>query len=77
MKSLYKDTHVELPVGPIKKENHTKRDRSSNIVLGYSNPELKTESQNKYIVIFFHNILASLTSTVFIRLLWKKDLGKI
>lgn len=47
MKSLYKATHVELPVKQQERHNHTKRDRSSNIVLGYSNDQLKSEARSK------------------------------
>jgi hypothetical protein len=44
MQSFYKSEHIEIPVSQIKKESHAKRDRSSNIVLGYNNEVLKSEA---------------------------------
>jgi hypothetical protein len=49
MKSLYKATHVEFETKKIEKVNLSKRDRSSNIVLGYGQGEMKSEAARKYL----------------------------
>jgi len=39
----YQEYLTKMP----ERKNDTKRDRSSNIVLGYANPEIKTEAQSQ------------------------------
>lgn len=41
----YQEYLTKMP----ERKNDTKRDRSSNIVLGYANPEIKTEAQSQFV----------------------------
>ncbi len=43
----YNTSHVEFETQKFSRHNDSKRDRSSNIVLGYAEPELKSEAQDK------------------------------
>jgi len=45
---MYKTDHVELPVEKIKLHDHTRRDRSSNIVLGYDKDKSKSEAAESF-----------------------------
>jgi hypothetical protein len=47
MKSFYKSEYKPLPVQPIVLHNDTKRDRGSNIVLGYDKNNAKSEAASK------------------------------
>lgn len=47
MKSFYKAEYTPHQVNPITLHNDTKRDRSSNIVLGYHKNDMKSEAASK------------------------------